>query len=115
MSDKILIIGKNVSQQPSSINNYTQVKMVVSGNQSNFSFEVVQQLLVLQSQFNMKIDFLQLQAGTADQEAMLLSFQFGLLLKDKANEITYFSPDPALDNLIDQAQKLGLNVKRITN
>ena len=112
MSEKILIIGKG--QQPTSMDNYTQVKMVVNGNQNNFSFEMVQRLLTLQSQFGMKIEFLQLQGNTVDQERMMLAFQFGLLLKDKSNAITYFSNDPLLDNLVEQAKKQGLNLKRIS-
>lgn len=111
MSEKILIIGKG--QQPASMEGFTQVKMVVNGSQNQFSFEMVQQLLTLQSQFAMKIEFLQLQGNTLDQERMMLAFHFGLLLKDKSNEITYFSNDPALDNLVAQAKNQGLNLKRI--
>lgn len=112
MSEKILIIGKG--QQPASMEGFTQVKMVVNGSQNQFSFEMVQQLLTLQSQFAMKIEFLQLQGNTLDQERMMLAFHFGLLLKDKSNEITYFSNDPALDNLVAQAKNQGLNLKRIS-
>lgn len=112
MSEKILIIGKG--QQPASMEGFTQVKMVVNGSQNQFSFEMVQQLLTLQSQFAMKIEFLHLQGNTLDQERMMLAFHFGLLLKDKSNEITYFSNDPALDNLVAQAKNQGLNLKRIS-
>lgn len=110
MAERILIIGKN--QQPNAMDGYTQVKMVVNGATSNFSFEMVQQLLAMQSKFSVKIDFLQLQSGTPEQERMMLSFQLGLLSKE--NEVTYFSNDTGLDNLIAQARNQGLNLKRIS-
>lgn len=117
MSDKILIIGKGVSQQlsPDAMRSYTQVKMVITSGQNALSLEVVSQMLFLQSQLNIKIEFLQIQGNSPDQEKLLLSFQFGLLLKDKGNEIAYLSNDSSIDNVIASAQKLGLKVNRITN
>ena len=115
MSDRILIIGKGVTQQLSSdlMGHFSQVKMIVSTDQSNLPFEVVQQLLMFQAQSHVKIDFLQLNAPDEAAFNDLLSFHIGLMLGDRDNEIAILSDDPTIDPVIEFGKNVGYKVQRM--
>ena len=115
MSDRILIIGKGVTQQLSSdlMGHFSQVKMIVSSDQSNLPFEVVQQLLMFQSQSHVKIDFMQINAPDESSFNDLLSFHIGLMLGDRENEIAILSDDPSIDAVIEFGKNVGYKVQRM--
>lgn len=115
MSERILIIGRGVSQQLSSdlMSRFQKVKMLVESNQ-NLPIEVVSQLLLLQSQLNIKIDFLQLDSNTNEEYNDLLAFQIGLLLSDIDNEIAILTDDIGIDPVIEFGKTNGFKIQRMS-
>ena len=103
MAERILVIGKGASQQLSAdiMSHFQQVKMVVGGGQNSMPLEMVSQLLFLQSQCNLKIDFLQFQTNTDEEYNRILSFQLGLFLMDPENEVALLSNDPSIDPVVE--------------
>ncbi len=115
MAERILVIGKGASQQLSAdiMSHFQQVKMVVGGGQNSMPLEMVSQLLFLQSQCNLKIDFLQFQTNTDEEYNRILSFQLGLFLMDPENEVALLSNDPSIDPVVEYAKNLGYRLQRM--
>ncbi len=116
MSERILVINKGASQQlsPDVMSHFQQVKMIVGSDQSSMPLEVVSQLLFLQSQLQMKIDFIQMQSNSDAEYYQILSFQLGLFMADPENEVAVLSEDDSIDSVIEYAKNAGFKIQRMT-
>lgn len=115
MSERILVIGKGATQQlsPDIMSHFQQVKMIVDSGQSSMPLEVVSQLLFLQSQLQLKIDFIQLQSSSDAEYYQLLSFQLGLFMANHENEVAFLSEDGSIDSVIEFAKNSGFKIQRM--
>jgi hypothetical protein len=115
MAERILVIGKGATQQlsPDIMNHFQEVKLIISGDQSSMPIQVVSQLLMLQQQCSLKIDFLQLQAGNDEEYHRILAFQLGVFLMDPENEVALLSNDPSIDCVIEYGKNLGFKIQRM--
>lgn len=116
MPNRILIIGSDFSQEMPSgmMDRFSNVKMIVNKGKNSMSMEMVSQLLMIQSQYKIQIDLVQIDSKDREDFNMQFALRLGLLLSEDDVEITFLSDDSTFDHIFEVCKDLHLRVSRMS-
>ena len=116
MPNRILIIGSDFSQEMPSgmMDRFSNVKMIVNKGKNSMSMEMVSQLLMIQSQYKIQIDLVQIDSKDREDFNMQFALRLGLLLSEDDVEITFLSDDTTFDHIFEVCKDLHLRVSRMS-
>ena len=116
MPNRILIIGSDFSQEMPSgmMDRFSNVKMIVNKGKNSMSMEMVSQLLMIQSQYKIQIDLVQIDSKDREDFNMQFALRLGLLLSENDVEITFLSDDTTFDHIFEVCKDLHLRVSRMS-
>ena len=116
MPNRILIIRSDFSQEMPSgmMDRFSNVKMIVNKGKNSMSMEMVSQLLMIQSQYKIQIDLVQIDSKDREDFNMQFALRLGLLLSEDDVEITFLSDDTTFDHIFEVCKDLHLRVSRMS-